>query len=421
MSTQYKNNHYVPQWYQKRFLLPSQVDVDNELFYLNLKPETFTDPRGVVHEVRTPKKQGLRLCFKEDDLYTRWFGDVKYTDIEEVFFGNIDNAGRKAVDFFARFDHSAYMWDGDMFNSLMLYMSTQKLRTPKGLGWLAKETGSSDKNMILSLMMRLQQLYGAIWTECIWQIADASLSNTKFIISDHPVTVYNRFLGPRNRTWCRGFNDPDITLNGTHTIFPLSLNKILILTNLSWVRNPYQSGVTSRPNPNPFRPAMFNFQSIQTHRNLDEQEVREINFIIKNRALRYVGAAKEEWLYPERYVSRSDWNTYGGGLLLMPDPRSVAYETEMLIGYKGGKYDAFDEYGRKPWQAGYSGRSTTSEFNTLEQFKGDFATIFGPVRRGRSASVDDLEPERDSDEYHAYHLSKASKKYLRKQTDKSKS
>lgn len=111
-------------------------------------------------------------------------------------------------------------------------------------------------------MLQYQQLYGSLWAESIWQIADANQSDTKFIVSDHPITLYNRFLGPRNRVWCRGFNDPDIAMHATHTIFPLSIDKVLIMTNLSWVRNPYQSGTAYRPNPHPLRPAMFNFQSI---------------------------------------------------------------------------------------------------------------------------------------------------------------
>lgn len=414
MSTEYTNNHYVPQWYQKRFIPEGQVD--NELFYLNLKPEPFIDPRGVSHPARAVKKQGTRLCFQEDDLYARWFDGVRYTNIEQVFFGKIDDYGRKAVDFFANYDHLAPNWDGRMFRALMLYMSTQKLRTPKGLGWLAEQAGSDDRNALLALMVQLQQLYGSIWTECVWQIADASQSDTKFIISDHPVTVYNRFLGPSNR-YCRGFNDPDVTLHASHTLLPLSIEKVLILTNLSWVRNPYQSGIGQRPNPNPIRPAMFNYLGIQTHRSLSEQEVREINFITKSRALQYVAAGKEEWLYPERFVSRSDWNTYGDGLLLMPDPRGVVYESETIIGKKDGTYDAFDEYGRKPWEPGYSGHDQPGQddFSTLERFKGDFAYIFGPKRRGRSASFGgDLDEAEDGEEYHRYHLGNASKKYQRK-------
>ena len=42
MSNEYKNNHYVPVWYQKKFLFPNHRD--NELYYLNLNPDSFTDP-----------------------------------------------------------------------------------------------------------------------------------------------------------------------------------------------------------------------------------------------------------------------------------------------------------------------------------------------------------------------------------------
>jgi hypothetical protein len=233
----------------------------------------------------------------EEDLYTVTLGSIESTEIERLFFGVIDSAGRAAVDAFANFQHGQ-SGSGDTLNPLIQFMSAQKLRTPKGLAWLRDHAKTNDRNLVLRHMVQLRQLFGAIWTESVWLIADASRSETKFLISDHPVTVYNRRCGPRSQ-WCRGFNDPDIWLNGTHTIFPLSPERILLLTNLAWVRNPYQSEVTTRPNPNPFRNAMFSVLDIQTHRFLSEEEVREINFIIKTRALRYVAAGKEEWLYPE--------------------------------------------------------------------------------------------------------------------------
>src|SRR5438132_14184404 len=79
---------------------------------------------------------------------------------------------------------------------LMQYMSTQKLRTPKGLDWLAMRAGVDNRVDVLSSLATLRSLYGAIWTECVWQIADAVQSETKFMISDHPVTVYNKASGP---------------------------------------------------------------------------------------------------------------------------------------------------------------------------------------------------------------------------------
>ena len=115
-------------------------------------------------------------------------------------------------------------------------------------------------------------MFCATWTECVWQIADASDSDTKFIISDHPVTVYNRAC-PHLSRYCEGSHDPDIRLHATHTYFPLSLDQILILTNLSWVRNPYQDELRPRPNPRLFGETIFKFLSIQVGRKLSEDEV----------------------------------------------------------------------------------------------------------------------------------------------------
>lgn len=410
MSNEYRRNHYIPEWYQKRFIRAEQRD--NELYYLDLTPGSWVDPRGVVHRNKALKHQGFKHCFAEWDLYTRTFGEARSTEIEQIFFGKIDSDGKRAVEYFTDFAHPSV--DGDAFQALMMYMSTQKLRTPKGLGWLGDQIRTTDQRRILHAMIELRQLHCAIWAECVWLIADASQSETKFIISDHPVTVYNRACGPKS-VWCRGNRDPDIWLNGTHTLFPLSLEKILILTNLSWVRNPYQKETGARPNPNPFRSAIFKFTDIQTLRHLSEQEVREINFIIKSRARRYLASAEEHWLYPEQHVSKSDWHNYGGGYLLMPDPRAVHLGGEIRWGNMDGTYGATDEYGRQPWDKEYGKEgSSLAEGRTLYNFKGEFAHLFGPDRRGRAFQFIKLDDERDSDSFHQYHLSLYKKRYRTK-------
>jgi hypothetical protein len=343
------------------------------------------------------------------DLYTARFGNEESTRIEQMFFGSIDSNGQHAVEYFSNFTHPSA--DGEAFENMMRYLSIQKLRTPKGLGWLSKQGRITEQNKLLNYMIEFQELHCAIWTECIWQIADASESGTKFIISDHPVTVYNRRCGPRS-IWCREYEDPHIAFQATHTIFPLSLEKVLLLTNLSWVRNPYQNEVSSRPNPNPWRTAIFKFLDIQTLRRLHEQEVLEINFIIKSRALRYLAAAREEWLYPDRFISKSQWSDFGQGYLLMPDPRPVKLGGEILIGHHGGGASAFDAYGRRPWEPDYDRetRDGLKEAASFDTFKGEFARLFGPYRRGRSYSLDHLDNERDSEDFHQYHLSLESKR-----------
>lgn len=401
MADSYRNNHYVPKWYQKRFISSNQTD--QELLYLNLNPPEVIDSKGVSHTLNPIRRLGYTHCFSERDLYTSIFGEEMSTKIEELFFGQIDTQGKRAVDYFTSFQHPSV--DGNAFNNLMIYMSTQKLRTPKGLEWLSTFAKTKDKNDILNLMLQLRQLFCAVWTECVWLIADCSKSDTKFIISDHPVTVYNRGCHP-NSNWCNGINDPDVRFHGTHTIFPLTQEKILILTNLSWARNPYQSEIGVRPNPSLLRPAMFNFTDIQTLRFLSEQEVREINFIIKKRAHSFIGAAKEEWLYPEKYVSLSNWESFGNGYLLMPDPRAVNAGGEIYWGNYDGSGGAIDAYGRLGGNPDFGKENKDrTEFENLYKFKGEFAHLYGPKRRGRSFNMCQLDSEEDSVEYHKYHLS----------------
>jgi hypothetical protein len=299
MNGDYSHNHYVPVWYQRRFMQEGQ----SRYWYLDLRPDR-VERDGHTHVRRSLLHWGRKSCFAQDDLYTVKWGNWINVDIERHFFGRIDREGRRAVEYFTAFDHDG--GDRAAFQQLLTYMSVQKLRTPKGLAWLADAARSGHRNLDLILLQEIQNIYCAIWTECVWQIADASQSPTKFIVSDHPVTVYNRVCFPLSR-YCTGFNDPDIRMVGTHTYFPLSLEKILILTNLAWVRNPYQSELRFRPNPNFFRGAIFNYLAIQLGRMLTEEEVRQINLITKKRAYRYIAAAEEEWLYPERFLQNDHW------------------------------------------------------------------------------------------------------------------
>lgn len=396
----YQNHHYVPQWYQKRFI-PDEIAVKN-LYYLDLKPKRVVE-NGHKFTLRSLNHWGASKCFYQEHLYTTKFGDWKSTEIEKRFFGEIDRQGMSAVEYFNKFKHPAA--DRDSFINLLRYMSLQKLRTPKGLGFLSQLVNTKDKNKCLSALQELQNIYCATWSECIWSIVDASESATKFIISDHPVTVYNQDFFPASKS-CLGFNDPDIRFVGTHTIFPLSLNKLLILTNLSWVRNPYINPKKTRPNPNLFRDAMFNFLDIQVGRKLSELEVNEINFIIKKRAYKYVAALKKEWLYPEKYILTPHWNKLGNGFLLMPDPRSVQFTTEIIVSCADHRAIGFDEYGRIPLNKDDKNikQQRSVEWETFQAFQGQFARMFGAKRRGVTCDHATHEKYEDSPEFHAYHL-----------------
>ena len=387
MSAEYTNNHYVPRWYQRRFIAADQTG--RELYLLDLKPDFFRDGKGVRRQRKPLRRTGTRKCLAIDDLYTTRFGGIESHELERVFFGEVDALGKQAVGFFAEFDHDRV--SGEALENLMLYMSTQKLRTPKGLDWLVAQAGGRRRGDVIDHLTTLRSLYGAIWAECVWQIADASASETKFIVSDHPVTVYNRSCAPGNPLWCKGANDPDIRLQATHTLFPLSSERLLILTNRSWACNPHRRPLEPRANPDLFRGAMFNFLEIQTRRPLSEQDVLKINCIIKRRAYRYVAAGREEWLYPERSV-KSTWRAVGDEHLLMPDPRSLHPGAEIIMGYAGGATEAMDTFGRRPGDRrfGHEARSA-QEIQAHRRWCDEYERVFGTKRRGASWEDRNLE------------------------------
>jgi hypothetical protein len=125
----YSHNHYVPKWYQKRFLSSGKT----RYHYLDLQPETSVN-NGHIYKRKELHNWGPELCFAQDDLYTTKWGGIENRDIEKFFFGSVDSKGQKAVEHFASFRLNDETHDA--FNALVPYMSIQKLRTPKGLAWL---------------------------------------------------------------------------------------------------------------------------------------------------------------------------------------------------------------------------------------------------------------------------------------------
>ena len=354
-------------------------DGQSKYYYLDLQPDIVTRD-GHTHTRNALLHWAPAKCFAQDDLYATSWGGLENRDIEKFFFGELDTKGLAAVDHFSDFEFGK--GSKEAHQVLLPYMSVQKLRTPKGLGWLQQIAGNLTKNELLAYLQRIRNLYCAIWTECVWQIADAARSPTKLIVSDHPVVAYNRDCFPGSK-YCTGFNDPDIRFAATHTYFSLSFDKLLILTNLSWVRDPFQNPLKLRPNPSFFRDTIFSFLSIQVDRYLTEEEVREINYITKKRAFRYIAAAEEDWLYPERHLRSTNSRKLGDGYLLMPDPRHIHGGGEMVVGYKGGRRDAFSAYGHKPWQEGYKDKKRDErEWAAMQKFKAEWAATYGPEYRG---------------------------------------
>lgn len=334
-----RQNHYVPEWYQKRFLSSEK----SAFYYLDFYPPQIVLPNGIKkthNPVRWPRSP--RQCFWIKDLYTtHYFGFIN-DEIERYLFGKIDNIGIKAIDAMATQDFMALHKN---FNNFFEYLDNQKMRTPKGLIWLKSKYPNPTHNQLLLEMQRMRQLHCTLWFEAVREIVYADLSKIKFIVSDHPVTIYNPACPP-NSPECKFPNDPRIEMKATQTIFPLDSDRCLILTNLDYARNPnLHDPKTYRPNATPYRQTLARMDNTICKRHLDENEVAMINLIIKLRARQFLASEKKEWLYPENTVKCS-WLELG--MVLQPSKDELYhYGGEIYIGYKDGTSSYHDEYGRK--------------------------------------------------------------------------
>lgn len=332
-----RNNHYVPQWYQRGFLFGTS----NQLHYLDLSPEKrmLSDDRVITmndHNIWPTSK-----CFFERDLYTTFFGEYINDEIEKKLFGEIDNTGSKAVRAFISEDVSEWH---KHFSNFFSYIDSQKIRTPKGLHWIKNQYSMLDQNQLMREMQEIRTIHCTIWSEGVREIISARNSTVKFILSDHPVTVYNPAYPPESEQ-CTYPNDPSIALKGTQTIFPLDFDHCLILTNYEYAKNTnIEDPTQKRTNARNFRNSMVRTDAFIRSRILTEEDIRKINFIIKTRARRYIAASEKNWLYPEHDLELN-WPELGK-VLLPADHGLFPYGGEMYVGHKDGSIYYQDAFGR---------------------------------------------------------------------------
>lgn len=86
-------------------------------------------------------------------------------------------------------------------------------------------------------------------------------------------------------------------------------------------------------------------RKIQRGRGINESEVIALNHILKCSAQRYIAAAEEEWLYPERSLHQKFWPKIIDRYALGPDPRKTSFTTGILTGGGNGRSFGINEYG----------------------------------------------------------------------------
>ncbi|NRR32188.1 DUF4238 domain-containing protein [Oxalobacteraceae bacterium] len=333
---QTRNNHYVPQWYQRGFLAPGH----SRLFHLNLDPDrkTLSDgrqvPRTALHE------WGTKNCFVEYDLYTTHFGPIVNDEVEKYLFGAIDDQGARAVRAFALGNHSDVH---ESFQDFFEQMAAQKLRTPKGLDWIRSCYGTLGQVDLMVEMQALRLMHCTMWVEGVREIVSAHDSDVKFILTDHPVTVYNAAADPTSEQ-CTYPQDPLVAAVGSQTVFVLDANTCLILTHLEYAKEPDQLDLTRlRTNARHLGAGMTRTDNFIRDRRLSREEVIAINHLLKSRAKRYIAAADKTWLYPEQEFNGS-WAQIAK--VLLPKADLWRFGGEIYVGYKDGTSGYWDEHGR---------------------------------------------------------------------------
>lgn len=341
-----RKNHYVPQWHQERFFSAGK----NTHCLLDLDPETYPRKDGTVAVGRTNFDAPTSRAFVEDDLYSTFFGQMVNDEIERELFGDIDRRGANAIRAFGGDDQGAWH---DHFMDLFDFLDVQKLRTPKGLAWLRAQFPEIDRvhkvfpsigqNQLMEEMQSVRQLNITTWTTGVREIVSAEQSATKFIVSDHPVTVYNHAIPPTDPRNSYP-NDSSTALKGSQTIFPLGSDHCLILTNLEYAQDPDVDPVAKRTFARSYRQTMVSTIEFIKNRHLTDEQVEDVNYVIKARALRYIAGGKREWLHPDKATTKS-W-AERGITLLPPTDELYRFGGEMYASYEDGHVHYQDQFGR---------------------------------------------------------------------------
>ncbi|WP_315747574.1 MULTISPECIES: DUF4238 domain-containing protein [unclassified Bradyrhizobium] len=332
-----RNNHYVPRWYQEGFFEPGR----KSLAYMDMTPDQRVLPDGrVIAYNGVWNDMPTSQAFVQKDLYSTFFGTSVNDEIERRLFGDIDTRGSQAVRAFIGTDIG--QWH-DSFQDLFEFLDNQKIRTPKGLDWLKTKYRALTQNELMFEMQGIRMLHCTIWVGGVREIISAEDSDVKFITSDHPVTIYNHAVSPSDGA-CAYPLDPGIELRGSQTIYPLDRNHCLVLTNLEYAKDQSAAPLEKKTFARNYRQHLSRTDAFIRSRKLNAHEVAQINFIIKKRARRFIGAGRKDWLYPERTVTEP-WSELRS-VLFPPDGGMFHFGGEMFVKYESGDVHYQDEHGR---------------------------------------------------------------------------
>lgn len=342
--SKYTNQHYIPQWYQKNFI----PDNKGAYWRLDLKPDRITHPDG-REEIKDISLESVKNCFAEDFFYK----NLLFTDpnfLEKSFYGSIDDKGAKGIQtLFSPFGKGS----GERFLDFLDFMDTLRLRTPKGIELVKKhrfihQTGRIElKDIILDNIRLVIGMHQTMWIEGVWFYLSAEKSSTKFIVSDHPLVLFNRKINPQNESLDM------FMLLGTILIFPLDLNNCLVIFHrdygISRELNPVQRRINVRAyRDNPFfvpeKLKSSNDPMGADTKELNNEEVLAVNCLIKERAHRFIASYNKDDLFPEKVLKEAAIANIED--IILPKAHMIVKAGNSYYGTTTGKCFGVDPYGR---------------------------------------------------------------------------
>lgn len=358
-----KIHHYVPVWYQRRFLPGGK----GEFFVFDKHPDlTILCPDGVVRPIKKPKyvyPSGPFALFQEEGLYSVALQGVRVDAIERHVFGKIDESGKRAMELFDIWPKAnGFIARGGEYNfpdrfgnpahrmsDLTKFIDVQKLRTPKGLARLKplvlRRTRKMTNNEVISMMLERQERNCTMWLETRWEIFSAARSTVKFLLSDDPILHYNMDCYPLFKE-CVYPSDPSPFWKGTRILYPLSPDRILVLTHSQHMDDPNREEARkNRRNARVYDQVMLNFTKVRNERELDDQQVATINGAIKARATRWIASARQEELFPKDQCEPTPWCEIDR--LFHPEHRTSFSSSEVIVRYKDDSILFTNAYGER--------------------------------------------------------------------------
>jgi SEC-C motif len=223
------------------------------------------------------------------------------------------------------------------------------------LDWIKAHYASLDQLQLMLEMQGLRFMHCTMWTEGVREIVSAEDSEIKFIVSDHPVTLYNASIPPAAAA-CTYPHDPSIEWIGTQTVFVLNANTCLILTHLEYAQAPGVANLTiPRTNTRYRGSSILRTDAFVRTRKLSRDAVLAINHLLKSRARRFLAASNTDWLFPERSFT-GEWRDIAQ--VLLPKDGLWQFGGEIYVGYKDAQTHYQDAFGRTSGAHEYLRRKT---------------------------------------------------------------